>query len=76
MEGSSENKEHAGKEGQAGKADSRIIKEGGYQPTTDPGPVPEILVRPGVKPQTPASNSVSAEIKPGSGEPDGKSSED
>ncbi len=24
-----------------------IIKEGGYQPTTDPGPVPTSLVKPG-----------------------------
>lgn len=27
-------------------ADPKIVKEGGYQPTTDPGPVPESLIRP------------------------------
>jgi hypothetical protein len=26
--------------------DQKIIKEGGYQPTTDPGPVPTSLIRP------------------------------
>jgi len=27
-------------------APSKIIKEGGYQPTSDPGPVPTSLIRP------------------------------
>jgi hypothetical protein len=33
----------------------RIIREGGYKPTSDPGPVPTSLVRPTQKPaqQTP-----------------------
>lgn len=26
--------------------DPKVIKEGGYQPTTDPGPAPTSLVRP------------------------------
>ena len=25
---------------------TKVIKEGGYQPTTDPGPVPTSLIRP------------------------------
>jgi hypothetical protein len=34
----------------------RIIREGGYKPTADPGPVPTSLVRPAQKPaqQSPA----------------------
>lgn len=30
----------------APKPDEKIIKEGGYQPTSDPGEVPESLVKP------------------------------
>lgn len=29
-----------------GRPDPRVIKDGGYQPTIDPGPVPTSLVRP------------------------------
>jgi hypothetical protein len=32
--------------------DQKIIKEGGYQPTTDPGPVPTSLIRPAEKPSS------------------------
>jgi len=56
------------------KDDSKIIKEGGYQPTTDPGAVPEILVRPTTStPAEPAakpaaSGQVSTDSDAGSGE--------
>ena len=29
-----------------GRPDPKVIKDGGYQPTTDPGPLPTNLVRP------------------------------
>jgi len=37
------------------RPDGKIIKEGGYQPTSDPGPVPTNLIRPATdKPEKPA----------------------
>jgi hypothetical protein len=36
------------------KPNTKIIKEGGYQPTTDPGPVPTSLIRPAT--EKPAEN--------------------
>ena len=39
---------------QAGEPQPGIIREGGYQPTSDPGPVPTSLVRPAQKPVPPA----------------------
>lgn len=32
--------------GSSEKLDPRIIREGGYQPTADPGPLPSSLVKP------------------------------
>lgn len=39
-----ESKEKTG--GSQPKPNTKVIKEGGYQPTTDPGPVPTSLIRP------------------------------
>jgi hypothetical protein len=53
MVGSPENKKGADESQRPGGADHRVIKEGGYQPTTDPGEVPEILVDPDDAPNAP-----------------------
>lgn len=37
-------------------SDQRIIKEGGYQPTTDPGPVPTSLIKPSSSDSPPSQN--------------------